>query len=117
MQWARLQVDTDCALRRGAWYRVTKIGTLESVLDVNRRPHAVPSYIVQIASTPPRRWTVVPRPPSAARLSPHLSSHYVVCPSCRERAPLAGTRRPRALGCKRCRGVFEVAWAERYLDR
>jgi hypothetical protein len=116
MQWARLQADVNCALRRGAWYRVTSVAGLEAVVDINRQPHPVPSYLLQIVSTPPRRWTVVPRPREAARLSRHLGAEYAVCPSCRERTPLRSGGRPRAISCARCRGVFEVAWNEGYLS-
>jgi len=49
VQWARLQLDIGCQLRRGAWYRVTRMGALESVVDVNWRPHAVPTYALQEA--------------------------------------------------------------------
>ena len=92
MQWGRLQVDVNCALRRGAWYRVTRLAPLVAVLDVNRQFLPVPNYLVQVVSQPPRRWSVVPRP---------------------ERAALRG--RPRHLTCARCRGEFEVAWDEEYL--
>jgi hypothetical protein len=116
MHWARLQLDVDCSLRRGAWYRVTRIGTLESVVDVNRKPHAVPSYVLQVVGRPPRHWTVVRGPAGAVGVRSHAGSRYVVCPSCRERAPLTGRDRPRTLDCQRCHGTFEVAWSEKYLE-
>ena len=105
LQWARLQTDVHCSLRRGAWYRVTAIDGLE-----------VPSFLLKIASTPPRSWTVVPTPPGATRAAAaSLGPQYAVCPSCRERTPLPLKGRPRTLDCARCRGVFEVAWNEGYL--
>jgi len=114
LQWARLQADVSCELRRGAWYRVRQVGALEAIVEVNRQPQAVPSFLLQIVSVPPRRWSVVPRPPEAARFARVLSSHYAVCPNCRERTALNETR-PRTLTCSRCKGKFEVDWAEQYL--
>jgi len=114
-RWARLQTDVRCALRRGAWYRVTQVAGLQAVVDVNRQPHAVPSYILQIVTTPPRCWTVVDRPPRVPRAAATLGPRYAVCPSCRERAPLPTRGRPRTLACGRCRGDFEIAWNEDYL--
>jgi len=40
-QWARLQADVKCCLRRGAWYRVIRLGAREAVLDVGRTPLTV----------------------------------------------------------------------------
>ncbi|HYS61344.1 MAG TPA: hypothetical protein VEM27_12190 [Gemmatimonadales bacterium] len=113
MQWGRLQVDVNCALRRGAWYRVARLASLEAILDVNRRPLKVPHYLVQVVSRPPTRWSVVPRPAGAGELPAEWGPQYGVCPSCRERAALHG--RPRRLECTRCRGEFDVAWDEEYL--
>ncbi|HEY6155826.1 MAG TPA: hypothetical protein VIV88_00150 [Gemmatimonadales bacterium] len=113
MKWGRLVVNVNCALRRGAWYRVARIRSLEAILDVNRKPLVVPNYLVQIVSQPPRRWSVVPRPKRARELPPEWGAHYAVCPSCRERAALLG--RPRRLECVRCHGEFDVAWDEGYL--
>lgn len=115
IQWARLQADINCSLRRGAWYRVRQVGRLEAIIEVNRQPQAVPSFLLQIVSTPPRRWTVVPRPREAARFASALGPHYAVCPSCRERTALRNGSKPRVLTCDRCRGDFEVAWNEGYL--
>ena len=113
MRWGRLQIDVNCALRRGAWYRVAQLAPMVAVLDVNRRPLKVPNYLVQVVSSPPNRWSVVPRPTRAGELPPDWGPLYGVCPSCRERAALRG--RPRRLECMRCRGEFEVAWDEEYL--
>lgn len=113
MQWCRLQVDVNCQLRRGAWYRVTQVASLKAILDVNRKPLAVPNYLIEVVSTPPRRWTVVPRPQNARALPPTWGAVYAVCPSCRQRAQLHG--RPAKMACQRCSGVFEVAWDEAYL--
>src|SRR2546427_5843755 len=75
MRWARLQEDVDCKLRRGAWYRVTKVTGLEATVEVNRRPLAVPSYAVEIVATPPRSW----RDRKSTRLnSSHSQISYAV---------------------------------------
>jgi hypothetical protein len=113
MHWGRLQVDVNCQLRRGAWYRVTERAALKAVLDVNRQPLAVPRFLIEVISAPPRRWTVVPRPRNARVLPKEWGASYAVCPSCRERAALRG--RPRQMECRRCRGRFEIAWEEAYL--
>ncbi len=113
MRWARLTEDVDCNLRRGAWYRVNHVTGLEAVVDVNRRPLAVPSYALEIVSTPPRRWTVVPLPRRASWLAAELGTRYGVCPSCRYRAQLE--QRARDMTCTRCKGRFEIAWDEAYL--
>jgi hypothetical protein len=113
MQWGRLQVDVNCALRRGAWYRVAALAAMEAILDVNRKPLKVPNYLVQVVSRPPTRWSVVPRPEGAEELPAEWGHQYGVCPSCRERAALHG--HPSRLECRRCRGEFDVAWDEAYL--
>ncbi len=115
LQWARLQTDVDCHLRRGGWYRVIRLAPLEVLLDVNRKPLSVPRPFLQIAPTPPRRWTVVPRPRRAPRLPDSWGARYGVCPSCRNRMPLDG--QPASLRCQRCNGLFEVAWDEAYLKK
>jgi hypothetical protein len=115
IQWGRLQADVNCALRRGAWYRVTAIGGLEATVDVGRKAQSVPTFLLQIVSAPPRRWTVVPRPDGAVRM-PREWTQYAVCPSCRERAALPARGRPRSLTCGRCRGEFHIDWSEGYLS-
>ena len=108
--WARLGSELECPLRRGAWYRVTKLGPLRAVLDVVGERVDVPRPFLEIMSTPPRRWSVVPRPKNPARF-PGVSE-YAVCPNCRARAPL--NERPAAMRCKRCNEMFDVAWGEPY---
>ena len=115
LQWGRLQANVDCSLRRGAWYRVTAIGELEAVVDIGRKPQSVPSFLLEIVSAPPRRWTVVPRPEGAVHMPQAWGTQYAVCPSCRERAALPARGRPRNLTCDRCRGAFEIDWTEGYL--
>jgi len=114
MQWCRLQVDVDCRLRRGAWYRVTRLASLEAILDLNGKALSVPHYLVEVVSRPPRRWTVVPRPKHARGIPKDWGPYYAVCPSCRERAALRSGQ-PRKMACQRCKQEFEVAWDEEYL--
>ena len=113
LAWARLRVQVDCGLRRGTWYRVTRFTASEIFLDVQHCPIAVPRRFLDLSFGRPQRWSVVPRPRDPAKLPPELGAPYAVCPGCRARAPLPGS--PARLACPRCRGVFAVAWDERYL--
>ena len=108
--WARLQADLNIRLRRGAWYRIKQLGPLQAVVEVRGQSLQVPSAFLQVRETPPRQWTVVPRPSDAVRLPSSWGDRYAVCPSCRERQPIAG--RPRRMMCTRCSGEFAVAWTE-----
>ena len=112
MAWARLQADVNCNLRRGAWYRLIKADDLAAVVDVRGRPVPVVRAFLQVSSTPPRKWTVVPRsrkgPPALG-----MGTHYAVCPACRERVSLRG--RPSRMLCVRCSVEYAVDWDERYL--
>ena len=110
-QWARLKTDADFRIRRGAWYRILKLGPLEAVLDVRGKPTPIPRPFLDIDARPPMKWTVVKRPRQASRLPASWGTQYAVCPNCRERSALSG--RPAALRCQRCNGQFEVSWAER----
>jgi hypothetical protein len=114
MMWARLQADVNCKLRRGAWYRLIKAQGLAALVDVKGTPVPVVRAFLQMSNTPPRKWTVVPRPENAPR-GLDIGEHYAVCPSCRERVPLRG--RPSRLACDRCRVEFAVDWDERYLTK
>lgn len=107
-QWARLKSDLDYRIRRGAWYRILKIGSLEAVLDVQGRPTPIPRPFLEIEWRPPMRWSVVQRPRQAMRLPASWGPVYAVCPNCRNRAPLEG--HPARIRCGRCNGHFEVAW-------
>jgi len=88
-QWARLQTDVKCTLRRGAWYRILKLTSADAVVDVKGKPVSIPRGTLQLSSTPGARWTV------------------------RNRASLKGD--PARMRCDRCNGLFEVAWNEPYL--
>lgn len=113
-QWARLRVDADSDLRRGAWYRVLGITAGNATLSINGKPVLAPREHLELRSSPPRRWTVVLRPTRTARAPEQLRPGYLVCPSCRHRAqlPQQGIRDVR---CPRCNVVSEVAWEENYL--
>ena len=108
-RWARLRVDLDLPMRRGAWYRVRELSPLEAVIEINHTTLPVPSAFLVLADVPPRRWAVVPRPERAIRI-PDSWARYGVCPSCRERVQL--TRKPSAMQCPRCNSIFEVGWDE-----
>src|SRR2546430_15780264 len=77
-------------------------------------PVAVVRACLQISSTPPRKWTVVPRPDNVPR-KVEMGDRYLVCPSCRDRVPLRG--KPSKLLCGRCSVEFAIDWDERYLAK
>jgi hypothetical protein len=112
-QWARLQVDESCPLRRGAWYRVADITPAEAMLDVNRRQVPVPRGSLKFVTTPPRYWSVVVRPHDAKGLAALWGDKYAVCPECRNRAQLKGA--PHHMRCPRCERTFRVAWEEWFI--
>lgn len=112
-QWGRLQVDVDCGLRRGAWYRVVSLTPEEAVLDVNRQRLCVPRASLTIVSAPRQSWTVVRRPRDAKGLAAEWGDKYGVCPGCRNRAPLKGSAQ--SMRCPRCSALFRIAWDAWYL--
>jgi hypothetical protein len=114
--WGRLQIDVDCALRRGAWYRVISLTPAEVVLNVSGQAVTVERRLIEIRAARPRRWTVVRQPPTAAALGRVFRDQYGVCPRCHNRCPLP---RPDVteMRCPRCETSAEVAWDERYLGR
>jgi hypothetical protein len=109
-QWARLQVDMNCRVRRGAWYRVAHLTPAEAKLDVNRQHVPVPRGSVKIVTTPPQSWTIVVRPRDAKSLPAQWGDKYAVCPGCRNRTQLKGA--PQTMRCARCECTFRVAWEE-----
>ena len=111
--WARLRVDVNCALRRGAWYRAVRLTPSHVDLEVIRERVSVPRRLLQTLFAKPARWSVVPRPSDAVNLPDDWGSRYVVCPACHGRAPLSGY--PQELPCPKCHAVFAVAWDEHYL--
>jgi hypothetical protein len=113
LKWGRLQLDVDCSLRRGAWYRVVNLQSMQAVVDVNQKRLPVPLYILEVVTTPPKRWSVVPAPQGARRLPKEFAPQYAVCPNCRERVPLPD--QAPELTCTRCRHTYDVAWDEGYL--
>ena len=112
MVWARLQADVNCKLRRGAWYRLIKAQGLAAVVDVKGTPVGVVRAFLQMSNSPPRKWTVVPRPRNVPH-SVQVGEYYAVCPSCRDRVPLRG--KPGRMLCGRCSVEFAVNWDEQYL--
>jgi len=110
VQWARLQTDLNIEIRRGAWYRIRQLGSLQAIIEVRGRQFEVPAPFIEVIEKPPRKWTVVPRPRDAVRLPATWGDRYAVCPSCRERQQLVS--RPRRMTCQRCRGEFQVGWKE-----
>lgn len=113
--WARLRVDVNCALRRGAWYRVVRLTRDRAVLDVTDERVPVARRLVQTVYQEPRRWTVVPLPRDAVNVPAEWGTRYTVCPACQARAPIADF--PPEMACPQCRGVFAIAWDEHYLKR
>lgn len=111
-QWARVQVDAPLPLRRGAWYRILKLTSMEATLNVKGKPLPVPRAQLQLSAEPVLRWTVVPAPRSSARFPSSWGEEYAVCPSCRERASLQD--HPASMRCHRCNGLFDVAWNDQY---
>ncbi len=109
-QWARLHADVNRGLRRGAWYRVIRLTEDDVVLDVNRAPLRVPRPLLELATSPPRRWSVVSRLRDAVRPPPEWGDQYAACPVCRNRARIKGL--PLTMRCHRCDGVFRIAWEE-----
>ena len=117
-QWARLNADQSCGLRRGAWYRVVRLTPDEAVLQVPRREQVrVPRRYVDTLSNRPRHWTVVPRSrgaeAEAERPPAGWHARYAVCPACRTRAPITGYAVE--MRCPGCDGLFSIAWEEKYL--
>jgi len=113
--WARLRVDVNCALRRGAWYRAVRLTRDKVTLDVSRERVSLSRNVLQTTFARPARWSVVPRPSDAVNLPADWGSRYVVCPACQARAPISGF--PYELACPHCRGLFAVGWDEHYLKR
>src|SRR2546427_4820818 len=109
-QWARVRARTNCTLRRGAWYRVTRLTPLEAVLEVNQRPVHVPRPFVQVLPLRPRMWSVVPRPRDAVTLPDSWGPRYAVCPDCSARAALQGPSG--GMPCPGCGSVFPIAWSD-----
>ena len=113
VQWARLRIDVNCALRRGAWYKIVKLGAQEATVEVKGKSVPVPRGQLEIVPAPRLSWTVVPAPRNAPRFPRAWGAHYAVCPNCRDRARLEG--RPPNMRCHRCNGLFDIAWNDHYL--
>lgn len=109
-QWARTRVRTSRQMRRGAWYRVVRLGAVDGILEVNARPLSVPRAFLQILPFRPTMWSVVPRVATAANPPASWGSTYGVCPRCSTRSPLG--QYSLTVCCPNCRGLFRVAWVD-----
>src|SRR5690349_12767435 len=108
-QWARVKPDLNYRLRRGAWYRVLRSNLTDAVVQVDRRDITVPLGALQIQSTRPDHWTVVPLPRDAIDIPFSWGSRYGVCPGCTTRAPLL--EHVPSLRCEACGEEFSVGWS------
>jgi hypothetical protein len=111
-QWARVQGNMNCHVRRGAWYEVLRLAADEALLAVDNRAFRVPRSSLQIVPVRPQRWSVVARPSDAVMVPLSWGSQYAVCPGCRDRTPLM--EHPTEIRCPRCDGVYAVAWDGHY---
>jgi hypothetical protein len=109
-QWARPPADVNRGLRRGAWYRVIDVTPQAVIVDVNHIAHVLPREGVDIVATPPRYWSIVPRPADAVRVPDDWGDHYALCPACRNRTVIKS--RAAMLRCPRCAGAFRIDWGE-----
>lgn len=113
-QWARLSQDVDCGLRRGAWYRATRLSQSEVVLEVNGRHQSVPLDHMELTTDRPSRWTVVANAGNSHLIPRYWAKGYAVCPHCTYRQLLVG--QPESMRCDECDGLFEIAWDQPYLQ-
>ena len=109
-QWARVSSDTNCSVRRGAWYQVVRLTADAAILEVGQRSLSVPRALLQVVPIRPKRWSVVARPYDAVDMPLAWGSRYGVCPGCRHRMPLQ--REEARLQCPRCGETFAIAWDE-----
>ena len=114
-RWARLRVDVNCGLRRGAWYPIVRFGKDRAVLEVTDDQVPVLRRLLQTSLSRPSMWSIVPLPDDAVNVPTAWGNRYIVCPNCQARAPLSG--HPLDLPCPQCRGVFGIAWDEHYLRK
>jgi len=114
-RWARLRVDVNCGLRRGAWYPVVRLAKDRVVLEVTDDRVPVPRRLLQTVFSRPVQWSIVPLPEDAVNVPSDWGTRYVVCPACHARASLSG--HPMDITCARCSGAFQVAWDEHYLRK
>ena len=109
-QWARTRVRTSRHVRRGAWYRVLDLSSVEGTLEVNGRPVTVPRAFLLVLPFRPTLWSVVPRLRRTALPPVDWGPSYGVCPSCSARAALE--RHAVDARCPGCRGLFAIAWTD-----
>jgi hypothetical protein len=88
--WARLRVDVNCGLRRGAWYRVVRVTRDKVFVDVARERVRVARRLVQTVFEAPTRWSVVPLSRHAANV-PAEWGRATRCAPCVTRARRSST--------------------------
>src|SRR3989304_103116 len=113
VHWVRLWTSARCGLRLGGWYRATALTAGEAHVNVGGRLVKVSRALLGGRVTPPSGRAAVRGPLAATRLGGGVRDGYLVCPNCRYRDPLPGTRIPRAR-CAQCNEVFPGAWSEPY---
>lgn len=105
--WARLRDDVRGLLRRGAWYSIlSPDGKQAAVITIGDITVSIPLSCLEITTTRPDRWTVVPRPSDAYMLPDSWGPTYAVCPNCADRRPLG--RPGRKMRCSHCKETFEI---------
>src|SRR3989440_9856568 len=109
-QWARLKENVKTPLRRGAWYRILKLTSMEATVDVKGKPVSVPRGELQLSPTAAQRWSVVPAPKNAPRFPATWRARDAGCPNCRDRSRLEGEAS--SMRRQRCNGLVDIAWYE-----
>jgi len=74
--WARLRADLNVKLRRGAWYRITRLDPLQAVLEVGGRLLEIPSASCRLSSGRP---PVERSPPARRRRAPPRGLRRSLC--------------------------------------
>ena len=116
LQWARLKNGVDVPLRRGAWFSVASISSLEVAITAYGKTVTVPRPFMEIRNSQPREWTVLINPTVAFRTPKRFRAGYLVCPGCRHRAVLPPNRVTKQF-CPRCSNTFVIAWDEHHLEK
>src|SRR3989442_13730819 len=103
IRWARLQVDANIRLRRGAWYKVLGEEGFDLIIEVNKKPVRALRALFEVRDRPLPRWTVVT--PAQGNKTP-MAAVYAVRPGCNERPNLKG--KPKRFTCPHCRPEFDI---------
>src|SRR5438477_13108799 len=89
-RWARLRVDVNCGLRRGAWYPVVRFVKDRAVLDVTDDRVPMPRHLLQTVFSQPLQWSIAALPDDAVNVPSECGVRYAVRPACAALAPLGG---------------------------